>query len=231
MPRYLDNGWRGIPLQEGYPARVLLAIDELCNVILGGELDETLSSRCGRAFEQDKLWAIMLAPILNFFFYRHTQRAILHDTQRAEALLLLYGASLPKFSFSFPQQAYWFRVYTLCVWGEARGESELGKIAVAWTVRNRATRPSWWGGPSFTSVILKPFQYSFFNNKDTNNLVFPTPDSVWLDCVEVVDAVCSGSASDPTGRATHYYDTSIAPPVWVEVMVHTVDIGRLRFYR
>ncbi|PWK42197.1 hypothetical protein C7534_1054 [Pseudomonas sp. OV226] len=44
------------------------------------------------------------------------------------------------------------------LWGEARGESLAGQIAVAWTIRNRVfdgKTKSWWG-EGYASVCLKP---------------------------------------------------------------------------
>lgn len=60
-------------------------------------------------------------------------------------------------------------ILSLTVYGEARGESDAGKLAVAWTARNRAEadlhrdgRPDWWG-EGVAGVCLKSWQFSCWN--------------------------------------------------------------------
>lgn len=56
------------------------------------------------------------------------------------------------------------------LWGEARGESLAGHIAVAWTIRNRVNdgrAKSWWG-EGYTGVCQKPYQFSCWNKNVTN---------------------------------------------------------------
>jgi len=58
------------------------------------------------------------------------------------------------------------------LWGEARGESLAGQIAVAWTIRNRVNdgnAKSWWG-EGYTGVCQKPYQFSCWNSTDPNYL-------------------------------------------------------------
>ncbi|HSO43463.1 MAG TPA: cell wall hydrolase, partial [Rhodospirillales bacterium] len=51
------------------------------------------------------------------------------------------------------------RALAATIWGEARGESEEGKLAVASVIANRATRPGWWGR-DIRSVCLATAQFS-----------------------------------------------------------------------
>jgi len=67
-----------------YLCNVAIAFDVLCNVILGGKNDETLSARSGRAKDAGKLWGRLLAGTLNAIFPGHTKAAEIHDEQRAE---------------------------------------------------------------------------------------------------------------------------------------------------
>ena len=56
------------------------------------------------------------------------------------------------------------------LWGEARGESLAGQIAVAWTIRNRVNdgkAKSWWG-EGYAGVCQKPYQFSCWNKNDPN---------------------------------------------------------------
>lgn len=106
------------------------------------------------------------------------------------------------------------------VYGEARGEGSEGQAAVAWVIRNRASRPAWWGSTLY-GVCHRPYQFSCWNASDPNaallaNLAENDPD--YLRIGVVVDLVLSGATPDPTGEATHYkvtgtkasWDTSAA---------------------
>jgi cell wall hydrolase len=121
----------------------------------------------------------------------------------------------------------------LCVWREARGEPLEAKTGVAWTVKNRAANPSWWGGPSYSSVILRAFQFSSFNHNDANATKWPVEtDTSWMASLEVAALVFSGNSSDPTGGATHYYSGK-QEPAWAGdgSMRETCTIGAFKFYR
>jgi hypothetical protein len=47
------------------------------------------------------------------------------------------------------------------IYGEARGEVRAGKVAVAYSAKNRA------GKKTVCQVVLAPYQYSIFNNNPT----------------------------------------------------------------
>lgn len=60
------------------------------------------------------------------------------------------------------------------LWGEARGESHTGIVAVAWVILNRARadigadgKPDWWG-EGIIGVCCKPWQFSCWNENDPN---------------------------------------------------------------
>lgn len=121
----------------------------------------------------------------------------------------------------------------LCCWREARNQGLIGMSAVAWTVRNRVLNPSWWG-TGWIDVILKPYQYSSFNQNDPNVSKLPKDPHVdpdFLLALQAADQVYQGLGDDPTDGATHYYSTTIAEPQWVGHATYTVQIGAHRFYR
>lgn len=119
----------------------------------------------------------------------------------------------------------------LVVWREARGEPVPGKLAVAWSIRNRVQHPSWWG-QDWVTVILKPWQYSSFNPTDPNAVKWPSEtDSAWQACLDVATQVYAGQGTDPTSGAHSYYDDSIPPPEWTKAMTATVKVGALNFFR
>jgi spore germination cell wall hydrolase CwlJ-like protein len=93
----------------------------------------------------------------------------------------------------------------MLVWGEARGESRLGRVAVAWVAKNRALS----SGRPLRRVILQPWQFSSFNANDPNReklldpIAFSSHQS-WDDCFHDAAAALAGIDPDPTGGATHY---------------------------
>lgn len=77
-----------------YLTRVMISVDELVNVLTGGSLDETISSRSGRAASYGIWWGRALSGMLGFFFPSHCKLAELHDTQRAKYIAWLYENNL-----------------------------------------------------------------------------------------------------------------------------------------
>jgi N-acetylmuramoyl-L-alanine amidase len=111
------------------------------------------------------------------------------------------------------------QLLALCIWGEARGESVTGQLAVAHVVLNRAASPRWWGH-DVRSVILKKWQFSYFNSRS------PGPGLVQLAIAELAMGKLT---LDPTLGATHYHAVGVTPD-WTRLLRHVVDIGRHRFY-
>jgi hypothetical protein len=61
-----------------------LAVDQLCNVLLGGWPDETLSSRAFRMSGRTKTWTLAHNAIdtLLFFDTNHCEEAYINERQR-----------------------------------------------------------------------------------------------------------------------------------------------------
>ena len=64
-----------------YIVNVLIALDQLGNALAGGDPDETISSRAGRALrsKQKPLWARVLCWLLNWIDPRHCIDAVEPD--------------------------------------------------------------------------------------------------------------------------------------------------------
>ena len=63
-----------------YLYNILIGIDQLVNAILGGDPDETISSRMGkRAAKGDSLFCNLLCKLLNLIQKDHCQKAIEKD--------------------------------------------------------------------------------------------------------------------------------------------------------
>ena len=124
------------------------------------------------------------------------------------------------------------------LWGEARGESLAGQIAVAWTIRNRVfdgKAKSWWG-EGYDGVCLKPWQFSCWNKNDPNYAylsgVKPIPGAQYVQALNAADQVMAGIVPDPTGGATHYYATTMPkPPTWTKGAKQTLKLGQHVFFK
>lgn len=114
----------------------------------------------------------------------------------------------------------------LTLYGEARGEPAEGKRAVAWVVRNRRDAAKAWrekrhtnhplyGDGSVAGVVLRRWQFSCWNSKDSNlpkllEIVQSNGESAGVGLWAVLRAVASGVLADPpewpdpTFGATHY---------------------------
>ena len=124
----------------------------------------------------------------------------------------------------------------MCVFGEARGEPMIAKLAVANVVQNRLYRDLARYGRSWRTVILHPYAFSCFLPNDPNlpKLFHPLDHEapkVWEDCLAMACGVMKGVLGDNVEGATHYFDDSIAPPRWASRMTATVKLGRLNFFR
>lgn len=131
------------------------------------------------------------------------------------------------------------QLMALCIYGEARGESLAGKIAVAHTIMNRVKLPKWWGR-TIQDVILKPKQFSCFNDGSKNRLTLRAIAADWdrafqrnrvlRECYLVAEGVIEGDIRDNTDGATHY-NTIDCDPSWDDAMVRTDVIGNHEFYK
>lgn len=135
------------------------------------------------------------------------------------------------------------------VYGEARGESFAGKLAVAWVIRTRAelarrfrqqhgrAHPLF-GDGSLARACRVPRQFSCWNDNDRNrplleDLVLPVAllDSAFRDALGALLQVIDGRADDPTGGATHYHAAAMTPPpAWAARQAPAASIGGHVFF-
>lgn len=122
-------------------------------------------------------------------------------------------------------------VLAMLVWGEARGEAKIGKRAVAHVVMNRWLTGLY--GKSPRDVMLKPWQFSCFNQNERHKFCHIALDNAWIaSCAEAYDAYM-GISQDPTIRATHFFAPRAVRrrPGWASKILFTVTIGNHEFYR
>ena len=117
------------------------------------------------------------------------------------------------------------------IWGEARGESDEGKAAVGWVIRNRAEKPRWWG-LTIAGVCLKKWQFSCWNPSDPNaEKIANLSDEELSPFILIAESVLDGEIDDPTGGATHYHVHGMKNmPKWSEGMTPFVKIDHHDFY-
>ena len=101
------------------------------------------------------------------------------------------------------------------IYGEARGESYTGQVAVGAVVMNRVKSASF---PNTVSgVIYQPYAFTAVADGQINM----TPNSTAL---EAAKAAMNGY--DPTGGAIYYYNPATATSAWIYSRKTTVTIGR-----
>lgn len=98
------------------------------------------------------------------------------------------------------------------VYGEARGETISGKIAVAFSAINRKKRAK---DKDICDIVLAPLQYSIFNDnaefqKAATSFDIAPPvrnaieEQAWQESMRVAKEVLREKYKDPTSGSTHY---------------------------
>lgn len=119
----------------------------------------------------------------------------------------------------------------MTIMAEARGESFLGKMAVAEVIKNRA-KTLFFSDGSICSTVLWPYQFSSWNTTDPNRITvgkLKSNDPIVLECLRAWNKVI-GSETDITHGAVMYHAESITPK-WVNDFMFTTQIGRHKFYK
>lgn len=123
-----------------------------------------------------------------------------------------------------PPEAVEYMAKTL--WGEARGENQLGRIAVASVIMNRVAAPNYPNTVKEVCIQRAPGsaygQFSAWNPGDPNRakMMALTIDNngVYRELVDLARDVIAGAYDDPTGGALHYWAPKAVPggePWWM----------------
>jgi len=133
------------------------------------------------------------------------------------------------------------------VWGEARGEGDIGMQAVAAVVMNRcaaaqaylAAHPDknqhpLYGDGTSASACKMPWQFSCWNANDPNRpklLAVDNTDPQFAIALDVAAQAIAGGLADPTGGALYYKINAIPwPSAWGTEVAPTAVIGNQSFY-
>ena len=122
-------------------------------------------------------------------------------------------------------------VLTRTIWGEARGESEEGMLAVGHVVINRVIRGGWWGD-TVEEVCQQPFQFSCWNENDPNrsklialNILSPDAgEALWSALTVLLE-----KHPDNTERSCHYHTRGVTPH-WSHGKTAVMEIGSHLFF-
>lgn len=122
------------------------------------------------------------------------------------------------------------RAVAATIWGEARGESPEGMLAVACVIRNRVQDPCWWGN-DWSGVCTAPKQFScWWDRQGIRVRTVYENDPKFAKCLEIAEAVISGRAEDITGGADHYHTGAVSPS-WSKGVTPVKVIGAHRFFK
>jgi spore germination cell wall hydrolase CwlJ-like protein len=89
------------------------------------------------------------------------------------------------------------------MFGEARGEPDIGKVAVAYTAINRKADPNY--PKNICSVMNQPYQYEFLKKQGMPS----KRDLAYL--MPLAEAILEGRIDDPTKGAKWFHTKSIKP--------------------
>lgn len=106
------------------------------------------------------------------------------------------------------------------MFGEARGEPDMGKVAVAYTAINRKADPNY--PKSICAVMKQPAQYQFLDYG------MPTQTQVAY-LMPLADAILKGKIDDPT-RGAKWFHTKTTKPFWAKQKDIKVALGNHIFY-
>jgi len=128
-------------------------------------------------------------------------------------------------------------VLTLTLFGEARGESFLGKKMIAHVIVNRAIKK----GKPIAQMCLQAKQFSCWNGLQTirsddddvnlTKLLYATGDEPgYAECVRAAEEVLtSAGILDPTFGSTHYHTLGVYP-YWAKGHTPATTCGAHVFY-
>lgn len=122
---------------------------------------------------------------------------------------------------------YDYEILAKTIFGEARGESFAGQVAIACVVINRWKAHKWFSGKSIASTCLKPYQFSCWNKSDPNSQILAKlPYTTYS---KYFPAIKEAINNDITVGATHYHVRGLNP-AWAKNHKPCKQIGAHLFY-
>lgn len=117
------------------------------------------------------------------------------------------------------------------IYGEARGETTEGQLAVGLVILNRYRSNKWFSGNTITETCLKAKQFSCWNPDDPNCEKIKTAGEKELKKYwKMAESLLKGGVADITNGATHYHTKQIKPS-WAKGKIPIAEIGNHLFYK
>jgi len=142
-------------------------------------------------------------------------------------------------TFSHLEEA---QLMALTIYGEARGESREGKIAVGSVILERVDNRDW-DGKTLHEVCLMPWQFSCFLPGDPNFKALKLIAGDWdtkvarskvlLECYAIASGLLTGTIPRTpiiAERNCCQYKTKAAKAAWADKMERVAVIGHHEFY-
>lgn len=109
---------------------------------------------------------------------------------------------------------------------EARGEDDVGVIAVMQVVLNRVDNKRAWKD-NIKGVVYQPYQFSYIHQLGEGRVMY---DRKQVDRIKVLAYdVLHKQVADVTGSATHYHAKEVTP-YWANKLTYKKHIGSHIFY-
>lgn len=148
--------------------------------------------------------------------------------RRLSILVLLLVALLPKAisagdraSCVPASEVFWLAKN---IYHEARGEGELGMIAVGIVTVNRSRNSNY---PStIKGVVTQRNQFSWYGKVDKVN-----DRQAWLKSLTIAQQILNGEQRGLQLKNVYYFHTRHVKPAWREKLVKVAEIGNHIFYR
>src|SRR3990167_1685491 len=121
-------------------------------------------------------------------------------------------------------------VFARTLYGEVRGESHEGRLAVAHVILNRLKKKHR-KESTLIGVCTEPYQFSAWNENDPNRdklQGIQVNDATFRECL-IVALLALNDKYDPTEGAQFYHTNSIRPD-WAKGKEPVVVIGNHSFY-
>lgn len=110
---------------------------------------------------------------------------------------------------------------SMIMFGEARGESDMGKVAVAYTAINRKADPNY--PKDICKIMKQPAQYEFLTK------IGMPKESQYKHLEPIARAILDGKIDDPT-RGAKWFHTKKIKPIWSKDKVVKLALGNHIFY-
>lgn len=107
------------------------------------------------------------------------------------------------------------------MFGEARGESDIGKVAVAYTAINRKADPNY--PKDICKIMRQPKQYDFLNKQGIPQ------EYQYQYLIPMAKAIMEGKIDDPT-RGAKWFHTRQIKPLWAKNKEVKLSLGNHIFY-